>query len=270
MQRTSKIKILIFTLVVLSIIFLFSCKIDKPTYSEFHPLEGKIIFNLIERYENYNEVGDPKIMLSMRTEKIYPCFNYSIITEVLHLGKEISVVISGVYIPNVCLTALGPARYQTFLDLSVGEYLLSFSYRGAVDQYVLKVSDSSIEIACKDSSFTRLQFPLFWRYPPKSFAYLCGTATETKWICDDFLDTLQSNIKLEEFQFPDSGVIPYPTSSMGYYSDMPAKYFLYEKEEDFDDAIELLERYSQEVIVNYKGVGVSLINWRNKNYGSWY
>jgi len=270
MQRTSKIKILIFALFLLSIFFFINCKVDKPTYSKYHPLEGKIIFSLTERYENYNEVGNPRIKLSMYTEKIYPCFNYFIVTKVLHLDKKISVKVLGIAIPNYCLYALGPARYETFLDLPEGEYPLSFSYEGAIDRYVLELSVSSIKVTCKDSSFTRLEFPLVWRYPPMSFAYLCGTTTETMWICDDFLDSLQSNLNIVEFQFPDSGIIPYPTSSMGYYYDMPAKYFLYDKEEDFDYAIELLKRYSQEVIVNYEGVGVSLINWRNKSYGSWY
>jgi len=270
MRKSLKLKVLGVCAFIFFLTIFLSCKVDKPTNSEFLPLEGKIIFSLTEGYENYKIVSKPKILLSMRTEKIYPCCNYSIITRVLNLGKEISVVVSGVYIANVCLTALGPARYETFLDLPKGEYSLKFSYWGVIDLYKVIISNSSIEIVGKDSNFTRVEFPLVWRYPPMSFAYLCGTTTETMWICDDFLDSLQSNLNIVEFQFPDSGIIPYPTSSMGHYYDLPAKYFLYEKEEDFDDAIELLKKYGQEVIINYEGVGVSLINWRNKSYGSWH
>ena len=56
---------------------------------------------------------------------------------------------------------------------------------------------------------------------------------------------------------------------MGHHYDMPAKYFFYEKDEDFDKAGEILKSYTQNVIAQYSGVGISLINWKNKKYLSW-
>ena len=159
MNKSSKIKPLILILLLMFPSFLSSCKVDNPSNSEFQPLEGKIIFSLTEGYEYQDAVSNPKIVLKMRTEKIYGCFNYSIVTRVLRLDKGISVVVSGVSISNVCLTALGPASYEEFLNLPEGEYSLIFSYWGITDRYGVKISNSSIEVVVKESNFTELEHP---------------------------------------------------------------------------------------------------------------
>ena len=256
----------------LFIIFLFaslSCGIFDSSEKELKPIEGNIIFSVQEGYTNYDSISEPSIMLLMVTEKTYPCCNWSIISDIAVQSNKISIDFLGIYVPEICLTAFGPAQSTSFLDISEGEYSLYFSYRGITDRYFLTVTDSFIKITEDVSQFTKPKFKLFWRYPPHSFVYLCGTSTETSWICEDFLDTLLSEINLEEFQFPDSGEIPYPRSSMGHYYDMPAKYFFYKKDEDFDKAGEILKSYTQSVIAQYPGVGISLTSWKNNEYLSW-
>ena len=159
MNKSSKIKLLMLILLLMFLSFLSSCKVNNPSNSEFQPLEGKIIFSLTEGHEYQDAVGNPKIVLKMRTEKIYGCINYSIVTRVLRLDKGISVVVYGISISNVCLTALGPARHEEFLNLPEGEYPLSFSYWGTTDRYKVKISDSSIEVVLIESNFTELEHP---------------------------------------------------------------------------------------------------------------
>jgi hypothetical protein len=50
---------------------------------------------------------------------------------------------------------------------------------------------------------------------------------------------------------------------MEHYYDIPAKYFFYKKNEDFDKVGEILKSYTQNVIVQYSGIGISLISWKN-------
>lgn len=267
MNTLPKIKILSLFLFATSLFVFLSCGIFDS--EELKPIEGNIIFSVQEGYRDHSSISEPSIMLSMVTEKIYPCCNWSIISEITVQSYKISIDFFGIYVPEICLTALGPAQSTSFLDISEGEYSLYFSYGGVTDRYVLTVTDSSIKISGNVSQFTKPKFKLFWRYPPNSFVYLCGTTTETLWICEDFLDTLLSEINLGEFQFPDSGEIPYPRSSDGHYYDMPAKYFFYIKDEDFDKAGEILKSYTQNVIAQYSGIGISLISWKNKKYLSW-
>ena len=256
-------------LLLAAICLFISCseKLDTTTPSPNAPIEGKIIFEVHEGHEEYN--CEPSIMLSMATEKIYPCCNNRIVFDISLRENNISVQLLGIHIPDNCLTALGRARSEKFLNIHEGVYRLNFLYEFFMDEYLLIVTDSSIEVIKKKYQFTVPEFEVFWRYPPNSFVYLCGTKTETSWICQDFLNTLLIEIDLQEFQFPDYGEICYSRSSMGHYYDMPARYFLYDREEDFDRAGEILEEYTKSVIVNYSGVSVWLTNWKDKAYGSW-
>lgn len=265
-------QILRFILLIALCLFINCEKGQRPigrTYGNFAPIEGNIIFKVLEGHKEPHCNCIPGIMLYMETEKIYGCYNFSIMSEILQTGNNLTVKLLGIYIPDICLTALGPARSKKFLYIPRGQYTLNFLHEFAVDRYVLIITDSAIKVFKVDSIITNPEFEVFWRYPPNSFAYICGTTPETSWIYQDFIDTLSSEIDLEEFQFPAYGQICYPSSSQGHHQDMPARYFLYNNEGDFDKACKILKRYYQRVIVNYSGVGINLINWMDKSYYSW-
>lgn len=233
------------------------------------PIDNDIIFKFVEGYRDSTGECEPEIMLYMETDRWYGCCNYSIESEISLLGNEITIKLLGIYMPGVCLTAFGPASSREFFSLPDGIYLINFIHGFSMDKYVLNVSDSCLEIFNRVVTFTRPEFYAYWRYPPNSFVYLCGTKTETSWICQDFLNTLLGEVNLQEFFFLDYGEICYPRSSMGHYYDMPARYFLYESDENFDRAGEVLEAYTHAVIDQYSGVGISLWNWKHEEYASW-
>jgi hypothetical protein len=185
-------------------------------------------------------------------------------------GGQIDLKILGIKPPEgFSLPALGPAATSKVLDLPEGTYALNLYYNYAVDRYHLIINADSLQVVSTVPSFSQLEFTVFWRFPPDSFVYLCGTMTETSWICDDFLSRLLKEVDLEELHFPDYGEIPYPRSSEGHYADAPARYFRYQTEEDFDRAGEILKTHSENVISQYEGVSLWLQNWKNKFYRSW-
>lgn len=263
------IKTLVLSSFIAGVSIFLNCEIFDLGNGRSEPIEGDITFFVNEGYEHPGSMAEPRIRLSMRTEKIYGCCNFSIESNVSRYPSVVFVQLLGIHMPDVCLTAFGPAASSTFLDLPEGKYSLYFSYGNRTDRYAVLVTNSLIKLLEEQSEFTRTDYALFWRYPPNSFVYLCGTTDETAWICDDLLDSLMNEIELLEFQFPDSGKIPYPASSHGHRYEMPAKFFLYEQEEDFEQAGEVLRRYTEDVISQYQGVGVSLINWKQKGYYSW-
>jgi hypothetical protein len=59
--------------------------------------------------------------------------------------------------PDVCLTATGPAQYQTALPIAPGTYELEFARGSALDRYRLTVTASAISVTTIESSFTRPQ-----------------------------------------------------------------------------------------------------------------
>jgi hypothetical protein len=242
---------------------------DDKGYGTIGPIEGKIKFNVEEGYANPNYVSDPEIMLLLQSDKIYPCCNYTIQTNVRLQDEKLRIDVLNIYKPEICLTATGPAKSRLRLDVPIGEIELQISYSQRIDHYRLIVTEHSIRLDPIKSSFTSPMSTLTWRYPRKSFAYVCGTTTETAWICNEFYDSLLSIPNVTAYEFPDSGVIPYPDSSDGYWNNESSKFFLYKTESDYDEAGRLLQRYSEETLSNYKGVGIYLLNYRNRRLMSW-
>lgn len=256
-------------LLTVFVIMNVSCDVADPDEGNVEPIEGRVRFWIGEAYDPPHMTGSPSLTLFMTTEHDQPCCNFSILNWILEGESSIKVYLLGIYRPEICLTAIGPAASRSSLNLTPGKYLLSFNLDGNIDEFSLTISDSSISVIGDGSQFMIADKPLVWRYPPQSFAYLCGTTTETSWICDEFLDSLMVTGLFEPFQFPDSGYVPYPESSGGYYYEMPALYFRYAEEADFAAAGAVLERYSKTTISMHSGAGLSLINWRNRRYYSW-
>ncbi len=230
----------------------------------------RIFLSLGEGYLSPDSIMAPRILLKMRTEKIYPCLNYRIENRVTQQGSQITLMIQGIRLSGeVCLTALGPARASRFFDLAEGEYQLKIVWGRSTDSYLLNVTADKLELRPRQTSFTSPEFTCFWRYPENSFVYLCGTMPQNGWIYQDFLDTLQRHLDLQEFEFPAGCQTCYPAASSGHYVDWPARYFYYQSEADFRQAGELLRTYVRERIADEPGVGISLINWKNQSYHSW-
>ncbi len=255
--------------VCLLLILSSECNITHKTHLGQEPIDGKLQFGISESYEKYDVPSPPQIFLNLKTEKIYGCVNYQISYTATIKNGTVDVRISGVTIPEICLTALGPATAKTSLDLSNGNYKLVLHSGDFSNTYNLSVSDRSISIDQSSYPETQPLYRLYWRYPQNSFVYMCGTLTEDSTICTDFLDTLKSKIDLQEFVFPDSGKIPYPTASDGHYYDMPAKYFYYKNETDFDKIGDIMKEYQDKYLQNKTGYGISVVNWMNKSYYSW-
>lgn len=256
-----------------SCIFLFllliSCDSFDSSDGSVSPLDSRIKFSVGEDHDSPCDNCEPSIVLRMVTEKTYGCCNYRIETGVFVTRRAVYVSLEGIYKPSICLTAIGPASSVRYMQLSPGTYSLNFLHDDRVETYELVITDDAIRIDGEGSFLTEPEARLTWRYPPKSFAYLCGSTIETSWICDDFADSLLSTGLFSEFSFPDSGEIPYWRSTGGYYYNMPGRYFLYESEADFDTAGAVLERYAKEVTSQYIGNGITLRNWKDRWFVSW-
>ena len=257
-------------IVIIAVFLISTFLATHCSISDLLPLQGKILFGVMESQRSSDCNCVPDITLVMKTEQIYGCLNFQIKTDMSRSGGQIDLKILGIKSPEgYCLTALGPATARQVLDLPAGTYALNLYYNYAVDRYHLIINADSLQVVSTVSFFSQPEFTVFWRFPPNSFVYLCGTMTETSWICDDFLARLLGEVDLEEFNFPDYGEIPYPRYSEGYYYNAPGRYYSYETEEDFDRAGEILRAYSKDVVSRHEGVSLWLQNWKNKSYRSW-
>jgi hypothetical protein len=249
---------------VLLVPSLFAVRCAAPVNS---PIEGKVLFKVQETYAAENT--EPVLTLLMETEKVYGCCNYRIQDDLSLAGHEIRVDLQGIVVPEMCLTACGPATSYEPLALADGSYTLRFTKSLFMSNRSLTLTPEKIEVGAAISDFVAPQARVFWRYPKNSFAYLCGTMTDTAWIYDDFLAQLRAAVPLEEITFPEYGETGYPRATQSYWNNGPARYFIYENESDFDRAGELLRVYAQQVISQHSGVGIWLLNWKNRAFRSW-
>ena len=240
------------------------------------PLDSDVVFQFYEaygsatdRHPRFDLVADPRVAVKMRTTKEYGCSNYAIEYTRTVSDNRVQIELLGRSIGPICLTAIGPATAVFFLDVENGDFDLVLSSDGRIATFHVTVADSSFSVSPREDMFARTDYPLYWRYPPRSFVYLCGTPTTSRSLCDDFIDELSGLIPMEEFSFPESGQGPWPYAANGYHYNAPARYFRYSDEADFQVAGAALERYAREVIGSQQGIGISLWNWRNERFLSW-
>ena len=103
------------------------------------------------------------------------------------------------------------------------------------------------------------------RYKSNSFAFFCGTST----MCNEFIDTLISQIDLVEFTYPDSGDIPYKRLAEEHISNAPTRFFFYGSESNYVKAGEILKAYTFGHIIPRSGINMWIRNWKNQKYMSW-
>jgi len=259
-------------LFLISVVTLTNCDLlddNRSTDYNLLPVEGKYLFKITEEYEHLNQESNPEIFLTLTTEKIYGCCNYGISTDCEITNKKVEIDILGIIMPDICLTALGPAGQIIRLPLSNKIYSLKLSGENFVDYYSVNITDSSISISEDSTNHTKPIISHFWRYPPNSFVYLFGSTFSDSSLARDFLDTLMQIVDIDEFEFPEYGEIPYPRISQGHYWDMPARYFYYNSEDDFEMIESILRNFKENYIKDKEGISIILQNWRGKAFRSW-
>ena len=233
------------------------------------PIDKGIGFSVQEVHDQSSRMNAPVkpfIQLSMDTKDIYRCMNFRIDSRLTSTPSGQLIDINGVRDQYVCLAALGPAQNEFTLDLQPGDYELTFNYRSKSYDYTLSVTETSLQITGDSDSFIEPKFKTFWRYPENSFTYLCSSTQDTRWMCEEFEQTLNDSLDLSSFTFPDHGTKPYP--SVGDQYDI-ATYYDYSEESVFQKAGEMLEAYSDNVVNQHEGAYLSVISWKNQGFRSW-
>lgn len=233
------------------------------------PIEGDLVIGISESYQYNSQPAPPSLFLQMTTRKIYPCLNYKIQRDVKINPGYIDVSITGVTVPNICLTALGPAVSSDMLDITPGSYNLTINGSGLTSKYSVEITDTSVTFDKDSTRNTHVRDKIVWRYPQNSFVYLYGSLAQDSAISKNFIDTLSSKIDITEFKFPSGGKIPYPAASGGHYYDAPARYFIYKSETDFDKIGDILKNYKEKYLKDKTGYGISIVSWKNKYFYSW-
>ncbi|HEQ97924.1 MAG TPA: hypothetical protein ENO22_01120 [candidate division Zixibacteria bacterium] len=240
-----------------------SFDVEEMYDTELLPIDDKLIILIREGQVYLDNPTPPQISIGIYTAREYPHSGYSLSRYVDVSPGNIEFRFAGVLQYFGMWPSFGPAVTSQLFAISNGDYTLRIKYQFQEDLYNLKVTDEYIRLIPVDTNFTEPRYELYWRYVPGSFAYICKASTEMSYLCDYFADTLLSEIDLEEFYYPDSGWIPYERS----WNDKHVRYFIYESESDYDHAVEILEAFTHDHIMQ-REIRITLRNWMSERYGS--
>ena len=250
------------------VLFLLSCQDeifingDYTKYKSEKYLDSNIEFFPSEEY-NSNAEGETSLILNFYTTKPYPCINYSIDLSVFQEGSELIVRFDDVFVGGVCLTAVGPASKKITISQNTEKLILINGEK--IDHYSVKVTEDRIVMNALKFSFSELRYSKIFRIPEKSFVYSSKKDDRHLPLYNAFLDSMESNLNIEEFVFEGEGRIPYTKNS----EEEVAKYFTYQDETEFYNAGEMFNRFINDKTEPDDYIYIELVNWRNEKYLSW-
>ncbi|UMB61251.1 hypothetical protein MHL31_03380 [Lutibacter sp. A80] len=259
------------SLFILISLIVFSCNSNdeisnNSEYSEFingNSIESDITFMPEEIYLT-NEAQEPQLKLRLITEEIYPCINYGIATTAFINTNELIIRFDGLIIPELCLTAIGPAT--SYIDLTENITKITFINGDIIDSYSIVINEEKVIIEPFDINFTNSLYNKTFRIPENSFAYVCGTNTNNTEIYTDFLTILEQNPNFTTFEFDGEGRVPYQESSDGHWVNHPSKFFTYTNIDEFNNLETILNNFSKDVIEENSGVTIVIYGWNNINF----
>lgn len=134
-------KTVIISILSILMIFIAGCGKDKAVDPD--PTQAMAVnLTMAEKVEG----NDRELVFYIATDQIFGCCNNLIQNEVLRQDNLVNIYFDGIYFPDICLTALGPATAEISMgDLAPGNYMIYLN-NGSLSNFVLKVTAESYTI----------------------------------------------------------------------------------------------------------------------------
>ena len=209
-------------------------------------------------------VCEPEVTILLETRHIYFSSNLFIEYECEISGDTIKVDLTGIGSPPLTQPACGPARAGILIYPEPGTYTLLLSCHRSMDVFSVEVTNSSIFYDQEIQDFVDSEPELIRRIRENSF-YLLASAysSENEWMVRAFHDSLMNMGCFERFEYPEGGILPYDRDC----SD--CEFFLYENEEDYTAAGEMLRSFLQDPVYGDGDFRITLRSWTNIFYDSY-
>jgi len=154
-------KVVLFYMLMLTL----SCASDDIGLAS-NPIDSNIVIEVGEELEHDSR----RITLFCKTEKIYPCYNFGILTDTRTYDDAQEITFTKVDQQRVCLTALGPAKATVELgDLPNGEYSIALNNANLKNKGTLRVTDSEIVLQFGRTKGIQFVRSATKRVPPNTY-----------------------------------------------------------------------------------------------------
>lgn len=179
-----------FIVLLLALVLGTGCSEDVADQGVYEPVDSRITIGLVE---NLNS-GGRTLSLNCSTERIYGCCNFCILHQSRIDGRTVDISFTGIFKPEICATALGPAQTVIFLGpLQEGNYLLSVTVNGQAFRTDLTVTATDYMISRNSSPWVIFPHPQLMRAPEGTlWGYAGYHVASSAHIVQSFLDSLQA------------------------------------------------------------------------------
>ncbi len=110
---------------------------NEPDQRDLAPIESDIKVTLLE---HLSEEG-PEFKIRSETVELQPCINFYLTTEFNYAPEGLKINYPGIYKPEVCFTALGPATSEKIFPYENGTFEVEFVNEGVSNKGELIVDD---------------------------------------------------------------------------------------------------------------------------------
>lgn len=204
------------------IIALASLSCEETKSYEYQIIDSDINIKMSEQLGTQART----FQLRLATDKAYPCINYYLKTNSEANTNGIFIEILGVYVPDICLTAIGPATSVISLtDLQDKTYDIEFKIGKNISTGKLLRTSDEYRLQMDDLFQIKIPEPLIKRVPDNLIWGIIGYHTSTSINrVNEFLNSIKAQgateINLEDgnygyFQI-ENNIIKEPTES-GYW-----------------------------------------------------
>ena len=255
-----------FIWILLATLVIHSCsKDDKNSDGK---INSKIAVTLIE------ELSESNNSLNILSETIeqQPCINYSLLTNYKKDANSIRISYEDIIKPEVCFTAIGPAKTSISYDLPNGEYDVEFVNDGVLNLADLSVDNEKYIIKMLSQNNIVLKRDNLYKIPTNTYWGTIGYHQDSSQkLVEDFIDHLkQEGAGFNTYKNGDygyfiiSGSEIQPPTNHGYHF---IETIIFEYKGDFeqlkDKVLQFADSNREELsiyLMNYQGKGISLWN----------
>ena len=251
--------------------FLFcSCSTEvfkEPDQSDLDPIGSDINVTLLE---HLSEEG-AELKIRSETVELQPCINFYLTTEFSYSAEGLKINYPGIYKPEVCLTAIGPATSEKVFPFKNGTYEVEFVNEGVSNKGELIVDDEKYSMELFSPVNVFVEKETLYKIPENTYWGIIGYHDESSaGLPQKFRDELKAeNGAFRQYKDGDYGYFRVANGEMqlpelhGYWFAEPVIF-------QFDGGIEQLK----EIIANFvsehgEEVSISLNSSRGEEIHSY-
>lgn len=220
--------------------------------------------------ENLEEPGNV-LNIKSETVEFQNCSNFGLITNYNMEENNIQIEYTGIFKPEICLTAFAPATSQFSLDLAQGIYNVNFINEGTVNRAELLVDKNKYVLELLSPGNIVLARDILYKIPDNTFWGRIGYhEMSSEILVDDFFDYLmEQHVDFIEYPDGDYGYFHIeeneilPPENHGHHFVKP---IIFNYSGDFDTLKNMVLQFAE---THRENISIYLMNYKGKEIRGW-